>query len=255
HLTWLWQGEPPKSESASNTFNKVKPIRKILNNYTQMKELSLLYTSGIEKFATGAWEFFVSGRSQWQAQKKNYQSTLTFSMPIEWVGENSKAFIDLFIKCAQRLKAKHGYAGYACIISQIRSDKNEPTEAFMARKAWAMDVGDPMLLARDLIEGIKTVSWLTAINYEWFNSIKEEEALNSELPMNWFIGYDYGTGIVIQAGALPLMGSVESDPLPAPYVLLNRVLKPLRVEKIGDLHRGNYSTDEIPLIKGYLANH
>ncbi|WP_373867745.1 type VI immunity family protein, partial [Acinetobacter bereziniae] len=96
HLTWLWQGEPPKSESASNTFNKVKPIRKILNNYTQMKELSLLYTSGIEKFATGAWEFFVSGRSQWQAQKKNYQSTLTFSMPIEWVGENSKAFIDLF---------------------------------------------------------------------------------------------------------------------------------------------------------------
>ena len=23
----------------------------------------------------------------------------------------------------------------------------------------------------------------------------EEEALNSELPMNWFIGYDYGTGV------------------------------------------------------------
>ena len=35
-----------------------------------MKELSLLYTSGIEKFATGAWEFFISGRSQWQAQKE-----------------------------------------------------------------------------------------------------------------------------------------------------------------------------------------
>ena len=233
HLTWLWQGEPPQGESTSNTFDKVKPIRKILKNYTQMKELSLLYTSGIEKFATGAWEFFISGRSQWQAQKKNYQSTLTFSMPIDWVGENSKAFIDLFIKCAQRLKVKHGYAGYACIISQIRSDKNEPTEAFMARKAWAMDVGDSMLLARDLIDGIKTVNWLTAINYEWFNKIREEEALNSELPMNWFIGYDYGTGVVIQAGTLPLSGSVEDDPLPAPYVLLNKVLKPLRVEKIG----------------------
>ena len=151
-------------------------------------------------------------------------------MPIDWVGENSKAFIDLFIKCAQRLKVKHGYAGYACIISQIRSDKNEPTEAFMARKAWAMDVGDSMLLARDLIDGIKTVNWLTAINYEWFNKIREEEALNSELPMNWFIGYDYGTGVVIQAGTLPLSGSVEDDPLPAPYVLLNKVLKPLRVE-------------------------
>lgn len=49
--------------------------------------------------------------------------------------------------------------------------------------------------------------------------------------MNWFIGYDYGNGIVIQAGNLPLSGSDEIDPLPAPYVLLNRVLKPLRVEK------------------------
>ena len=29
HLTWLWQGEPPQGESTSNTFDKVKPIRKI----------------------------------------------------------------------------------------------------------------------------------------------------------------------------------------------------------------------------------
>ncbi|MEG0482584.1 MAG: DUF3396 domain-containing protein [Acinetobacter sp.] len=254
HLTWLWQDEPPsEAGNASTAFDKVKPIRNILKFYSPMKSFNFLYTSGKEKFATGAWEFFVSGRSQWQAKKKNYQSTLTFSMPIDWVGENSKLFIDLFIQCAKLLKAKHGYAGYACIISQIRSDKNEPTEAFMARKMWAMDVGDSMLLARNLIDGIKTVSWLTAINYEWFNKVKEEEALNSELPMNWFIGYDYGTGVVIQAGTLPLGGSVEEDPLPAPYVLLNRILKPLRVEKIGSLHRGNYSTDEIPLIKGYRA--
>ena len=47
---------------------------------------------------------------------------------------------------------------------------------FMARKAWAMDVGDSMLLARDLIDGIKTVNWLTAINYEWFNKIREERS-------------------------------------------------------------------------------
>ena len=255
HLTWLWQDEPPTGAGgASLDFKKVKPIRNILKFYSPMKAFNFLYTSGKEKFATGAWEFYAGGASQWQDKNGKYQSTLTFSMPIDWVGENSKAFIELFIKCAHRLKAKHGYAGYACLISQIRSDKNEPTEAFMARKAWAMDVGRSGILSNRLITGIKTVSWLTAINYEWFNKIREEEALNSELPMNWFIGYDYGTGVVIQAGTLPLNGSVEDDPLPAPYVLLNRVLKPLRVEKIGDLHRGNYATDEIPLIKGYLAN-
>lgn len=253
HLTWLWQDEPPKGENESIIFSKAKPIRESLRNYKKMKAFNFIYVSGKEKFATGAWEFNASGASEWQIINGTYQSTLSFSMPIEWVEENTKLFVDLFINFAQRLKANHGYAGYACIISRIRSDQNEPTEAFLSRKWWAMDVGNPYLESDNLIKGIKTVNWLTAINYEWFNRIKEEEALNSELPMNWFIGYDYGTGVVIQAGTLPLGGSVEEDPLPAPYVLLNRLLKPLRVEKIGSLHRGNYSTDEIPLIKGYRA--
>jgi hypothetical protein len=254
HLTWLWLSEPPKGAGSDSTkFRNVKPIREIFKFYSPMKALSFLYTSGKQKFATGAWEFNIGGKSKWQTENGTYQSVLTFSMPIAWVEENTKTFIELFINCARRLKANNGYAGYACIISQIREDKNEPTEAYFSRKFWAMNVGNPFLEASHLLHGIKTVSWLTAINYEWFNPIREKEALNSELPMNWFIGYDYGNGIVIQAGNLPLSGSDEIDPLPAPYALLNRVLKPLRVEKIQTLHRGNYSTEEIPLIKGYRA--
>ncbi|OBY73305.1 type VI immunity family protein [Acinetobacter gyllenbergii] len=252
HLTWQWQDEPPKSESENTTFDKAKPIRDSLKKYSPMKAFYFLYTSGKEKFATGAWEFAVNGVSKWRSEMGIYQSSLTFSMPIHWVEENTQLFIELFINCAQRLKANHGYAGYASIISQIREDKNEPTEAYFSRKWWAMDVGSPTKESNNLISGIKTVSWLTAINYEWFNKI-QEEALNSELPMSWFIGYDYGTGIIIQAGNLPLNGFVDEDPLPAVYVLLNRVLKPLRVEKIGSLHRGNHNNEENPLITGYRA--
>lgn len=255
HLTWLWQDEPPEGAGAdSKEFKNVKPIREIFKHYSPMKSLGFLYTSGKEKFATGAWEFNIGGVSKWQSEKGTRQSTLTFSMPIVWVEENTKLFIDLFIKCAQRLKVKHGYAGYACIISRIRSEKNEPTEAFISRKMWAMDVGNPYMQSDYLLNGIKTVNWLTAINYEWFNKIREEEALNSELPMSWFIGYDYGTGVVIQSGNLPLGGYEDEDPLPAPYVLLNRVLKPLRVEKIQAIHRGNQDeNEEAPLITGYRA--
>ncbi|EPF69289.1 hypothetical protein GCM10025882_10550 [Acinetobacter gyllenbergii] len=255
HLTWLWQGSPPKGAGADCiAYSKLKPIREIFKLYSPMTPISFLYTSGKEKFETGAWEFNIGGISRWQFAKGTQQSTLTFAMPIEWVEEHSKAFIELFLNCARRLKAHHGYAGYACLISEIRSDKNEPTEAFFSRKMWAMDIGNPYLESDNLIHGIKTVNWLTAINTEWFNQIREEKALNIELPMSWFIGYDYGAGVVIQAGRLPLPGSIETDPLPAPYVLMNRVLKPLRVEKIGSFHRGNYSTDEIPLVKGYLAD-
>lgn len=253
HLTWLWQDEPPSASDKTMEYTKAKPIRKILSNYSRMKAFGLLYISGKETFATGPWEFYVNGKSEWQAKKGTRQSTLTFSMPISWVEENSKIFIDLFIKCANRINANHGYAGYACVISHIRSDKNEPTEAFLSRKMWALDVGNPVLDSSYLIDGIKTVSWLTAINYDWFNKIKEEEALNSELPLNWFIGYDYGNGVVIQAGCLPNAGIIDEDPLPAPYVLLNRILKPLRVKKIGSLHRGNYDSESNPLVTGYRA--
>ncbi|OEY94183.1 hypothetical protein BJD20_02880 [Acinetobacter proteolyticus] len=253
HLTWLWQDEPPKGEKITSAYKDTKPLTDILKSYSQMKAFNLLYTSGKEKFATGAWEFNVGGVSKWQSEMEIYQSNLTFSMPVEWVEENTKLFIELFINCAQRLKANHGYAGYACIISKIRSEKNEPTEAYLSRKLWAMNVGSPFLESDHLLNGIKTVSWLTVINNEWFNKIREEEALNSELPMSWFIGYDYGTGIVIQAGNLPLSGSDEVDPLPAPYVLLNRILKPLRAERIQTLHRGNYDTEKIPLLKSYRA--
>jgi len=254
HLTWLWLDEPPEGVGAdSKEFKNAKPIREIFKHYSPMKSLGFLYTSGKEKFATGAWEFNIGGSSKWQVENGTYQSTLTFSMPISWVEENTKVFIDLFIKFANRLKAKHGYAGYACIISQIREEQNEPTEAYLSRKMWAMDVGNPYMQSDYLLNGIKTVSWLTAINYEWFDKIREEEALNSELPMSWFIGYDYGTGVVIQSGNLPLDGLIDEDPLPAPYVLLNRILKPLRVERIQSIHRGNHDNEENPLIKGYRA--
>lgn len=254
HLTWFWQEEPPKGAGGDCIqFDKSRSIREVFQFYSQMSPYNFLYTSGKEKYETGAWEFYIGGISKWQSKMDIHQSNLTFSMPVEWVEENTKLFIELFINCAQRLKANHGYAGYACIISKIRSEKNEPTEAYLSRKLWAMDVGSPFLESDHLLNGIKTVSWLTAINHEWFNQIRQQEALNSELPMSWFIGYDYGTGVVIQAGNLPLSGSDEVDPLPAPYILLNRILKPLRAERIQTLHRGNYDTEEIPLLKGYRA--
>ncbi|RFQ09371.1 DUF3396 domain-containing protein, partial [Pseudomonas sp. ATCC 13867] len=65
------------------------------------------------------------------------------------------------------------------------------------------------------------------------------EALRAQLPSSHFAFYDYGAGVVIQAGAYPSGGDGE-DPKPAAYVLLNHVLKGIRYETVGSLHGGSH---------------
>lgn len=45
---------------------------------------------------------------------------------------------------------------------------------------------------------------------------------------------------MIQAGAYPYLGGDAEDPRPAPYVLLNHVLKGIRYETVGSLHGGSH---------------
>ncbi|MFW1950308.1 hypothetical protein ACG907_20770, partial [Acinetobacter bereziniae] len=83
---------PKGAGSDSTEFKNVKPIREIFKLYSPMKSLGFLYTSGKEKFATGAWECNIGGASKWQIINGTYQSTLSFSRPIEGVEVNTKIF-------------------------------------------------------------------------------------------------------------------------------------------------------------------
>ena len=64
-------------------------------------------------------------------------------------------------------------------------------------------------------------------------------SLRAELPRDWFAKYDYGNGVVIQAGPEPEIAPVELDVRPAIYVLPNRVLHNVRITHIGSLHQGS----------------
>ena len=75
--------------------------------------------------------------------------------------------------------------------------------------------------------------------------------LRSELPANWFAKYDYGNGLVIQAGPAPDIAPVESDPKPAIYVLPSMALKEVRLVDSDDLHSG--SKDGEPRLAGFTA--
>ncbi|MET3134596.1 hypothetical protein AAKU55_004896 [Oxalobacteraceae bacterium GrIS 1.11] len=252
HLTWLWRAEPPEGPDQL-AYRKTKPMRDMMKRMKESDLVSFAYIGGIKPEDASPWQFYVSGHRAWQAKMGTWGlDMLQFSLPLPYVEEHPTAFQQLFLNFARLLKAEHGHGGYAFNLSIVRDEPNEPIEAFMTSKMNSLDAGDVSGRQKiGITDHIKTVSWLTAINKDMLKQVGGLSALRSELPMDWFAKYDYGNGIVIQAGPKPEKAAVEIDPKPAIYVLPNMALKDIRVSEIGSLHYG--SKDGEPRLFGWTA--
>ena len=232
HLTWLWRAEPPDGPDRF-AYPKAPSMRSMMKRLDEDDLVAFTYTSGEQPHDAGDWEFDVMGMRGWEAKMiVRGTSALRFSMPLLYVEENPTAFQAMFVSFARRLGAIHGYGGHGLVLSAVRLDENQPFEAFLAGKLNGLDVGHPVAGAMHAHEGIKTVSWLTAVNYAMVESIGGLETIRSELPMNWFALYDYGAGLVVQAGPKPEAAPVDVDPKPARLVLPNMLFKELRSPKV-----------------------
>lgn len=249
HLTWLWRAEPPEGPDKF-AYAKAPPMRSMVKRMNENDLVSFAYISGKQPHEAGDWEFKVFGRRGWEAKMVvRGTSALRFSMPLLYVEENPTAFQAMFLSFARRLKAIHGYGGHGLVLSAVRMSDNQPFEAYLANMLNGLDVGHPVGGATHAHEGIKTVSWLTAVNYEMVEKVGGLSAIRSELPMNWFALYDYGAGLVIQAGPKPEAAPAD-QPKPARLVLPNMVFKEVRTSKVS-LHYA--SKEGEPRIIGWGA--
>ncbi|CDG81628.1 gp49 [Janthinobacterium agaricidamnosum NBRC 102515 = DSM 9628] len=249
-LTWLWRAEPPEGPDKM-VYGKAKPLREMIKRMSENDLVSFTYISGEKDHDASDWEFQVFGIRGWKAKMGTWGlCALRFSMPILYVEENPTAFQAMFVSFAHRLKAIHGYGGHGLVLSAVRLNDNQPFEAFLADKLNGLDVGHPVSGATHAHEGIKTVSWLTAVNHEMIKKIGGLSTIRSELPMDWFALYDYGVGLVIQAGPKPEAAPVDADPKPARLVLPNMLLKEVRAPKIS-VHYASKNGE--PRIIGWAA--
>jgi hypothetical protein len=175
---------------------------------------------------------------------------LRFSVPLLSVEDNPMVFQSLFVDCARWLRAVHGYAGHSLNLSALRYDENQAFEAFLASKLRGFDAGNLVAGAANAHLGLKTVSWLIAINREYLEKIGGESTVRSELPMDWFGLFDYGTGVIIQAGPRPEAAPADA-PLPARLVLPNMLLQPVRTSEV-QLHYE--AADSEPRLTGWSAD-
>lgn len=249
HLTWLWRAEPPEGPD-NIAYPKAKPMRDMLGRMKENDLVSFIYTSGKQPQDAGEWEFQVFGRRGWEAKMVvRGTSALRFSLPLLYVEENPLVFQTLFVSFARHLRAIHGYGGHGLILSAPRENDNQPFEAYLAGLLNGIDVGEPIGGSRSAHQGIKTVSWLTAVNSEMVAKLGGLSAIRSELPKDWFALYDYGCGLVIQAGTKPEAAPID-QPMPAGLVLANMLFKEVRAPKVS-LH--NASKNGEPRITGWGA--
>ncbi|EPM76814.1 type VI immunity family protein [Pseudomonas syringae] len=211
HLTWLWREEPPEGPDKF-AYAKAPPMRAMVKRMKENDLMGFCYTSGKQAHDAGDWEFYISGLRGWEAKMGSWgASVLRFSFPLLYVEENPIAFQSMFVSFARRLKSIHGYGGHGLVLSAVRVSDNQPFEAMLADKLNGLDVGLPLGASETADKGIKTVSWLTALNHELVEKIGGIGEIEAELPMDWFALYDYGSGLVIQSGPTP-----EAAPLHNP---------------------------------------
>lgn len=231
HLTWLWREEPSEGPNKF-AFAKAPPMRAMVKRMGENDLIGFCYTSGQQAHDAGDWEFYVSGLRGWEAKMGTWgASALRFSMPLLYVEDNPTAFQAVFLSFATRLKAIHGYGGHGLVLSPVRVNDNQPFEAYLADKLGGFDVGRPLGAAEAADKGIKTVSWLTALNHEMVEKVGGLTTIRSELPMDWFALYDYGVGLVVQSGPKPEAAPTD-QPKPARLVLPNMLFKELRASKV-----------------------
>lgn len=232
-LRWLWRGEPPSGPPCL-PYEKSPKIRDFFETLDEDEKLDLQYTSGTKREDASPYSFYVNAAPAWAAKKTGRLDVLRFALPFVDIVEQPKAFQALFVEFAARLQALHGHGGFGFVLSPSEWNSNQPTEAFASEQARGVDAGAPVFSTMVLKpDTFKTVSWLTAINRDMVAQAGGLHTLRSELPPDWFAFYDYGAGIVIQAGNEPDLAATAIDPKPPQYALPNAALKSLRSAVFG----------------------
>jgi hypothetical protein len=249
-LTWLLREEPPEGPDTM-TIEQAKPLKVMLSRLDPDDAVSFYYTSGKQVYDAGPWEFQVVGLPAWRAKMGDWGLCgIRFTVPLLFVEEHAAAFLELFVDCARRLHAVHGYAGHSLNLSALRYDENQAFEAFLSSKLRGFDAGNLIAGAANAHLGIKTISWLTSINREYLEKVGGESTVRSELPMDWFRLFDYGAGVVIQTGPQPDAAPADAPP-PARMVLPNMLLRPVRTSEV-QIHYA--SSESEPRLIGWSAD-
>lgn len=151
-------------------------------------------------------------------------------------------FVEMIRRWSESLGAYHGSVGFGLIapLDMSREARMDNVIYEAARLYPGINVDYPTFQASYLINGIKTVDWLTIVGPQLAAKAGGIAALEKQLEKDCrLLSFGQG-GVLVQAGQAPALGH---DGVPPPlYVKVNKVLRPIRIESYPDCFQsGQYA--------------
>lgn len=162
--------------------------------------------------------------------------SLMATFPIGFVldrvnGAVSKGFRDLVLDWCTHLQPESGYAGLGFIQSVDWDERLRTIRqvSVLARRFPGLEVDNPEIVGNHVKGRIKGVNWLTVVSDRLLDSVGGRAGVRSCLDAESFPVFDYGGGLVIQAGPSPQIGDCNRLNRLDAYRSVAGLLRPLRL--------------------------
>ena len=140
--------------------------------------------------------------------------------------------------CGQ-VRAEHGFGGLACILPCEGQHYLSLEYPLTCQYRGLMVDPCPQVESLRLLNHIKGVSWYTVLGTHFVRRLGGSDQLRRRLsPCRDIVFHSYGGGLIIRAGLAPQLLD-QAQTLPAAYALINKSIKPVRLQDESCLHPYN----------------
>jgi hypothetical protein len=227
-LTW---GMNPMSEEpeALPTDGALASVRRWPAAVFERFDFQMIFTGGKTEDDASPLRFVAVSRDREEGQL----SFVSLSLPMSWTATHPpQAFLHFVLELANLLSPSHGYAGLG-VVPHVAGFDSEPVKPFfdLARRFRGLEIEMPDAFAPFLSsrESIKGVNWLTVLGARWIAELGGASKIQPQLSEAISV-FEYRSGVILQAGASPVLGDVKGGASLAAYSRVAAALAPVCIK-------------------------
>lgn len=245
-LQWGWEPQPAGKPTPRRFDEKlIDAMHDALDHVMADDAVELAFMSSLNQHYVGDYGIKCLTVPDWEQEIGRDGAYLSFFVPYYMVQDQlwdagKFPLHDFMVACCNRLKATHGYAGFALALPH-EYYRWEPYELELAKQYYGLEIDNPVNvgLMTDGWKGIKGVNWYTVIGRHYVDQLGGEASIRGRLADPLFRLYEIADGgLIIRAGEKPELGPIKEG-LPPLYVAVNAVVNPVRTTDIRSFGLGS----------------
>ena len=231
---FAWGANPDTGEPEPVATSGVGDVRSWPAALFQRFDFQMLFTGASHADDADGFCFVAVSREREEGQL----SVLSVSFPLAWAETHTpEEYLSWVHQLCEFVGPSHGYAGLAVVPPPAGLSDAAASAAYgLGRRFRGIELDfpdhhEPYLASRSLIKG---VNWLTVLRSSWEERLGGRQALLQACsPLVTCYGFQSVStgvdGLILRAGAMPLLGDVQAHETMSAYAHAARVLAPIRI--------------------------